>query len=151
MEEASYLTGFVDGEGSFLVSFQKREKMATGLEVRPSFTISQHSRSKEVLFWIQKYFNCGGIRFNKSDQTYKYEVRSLRDLNSIIIPHFEKYLLKTSKLEDFRKFKIICEMMKMNSHLSSHGINEIIEIAYSMNNLGARRHDKTSLLKIIVR
>ena len=151
MEEASYLTGFVDGEGSFLVSFQKREKMATGLEVRPSFTISQHSRSKEILFWIEKYFNCGSVRFNKSDETYKYEVRSLRDLILIIIPHFEKYPLRTSKSEDFHKFKKICEMMKINHHLSSIGINEIIEVAYSMNNLGARRHDKASLLKVMVR
>ena len=39
----------------------------------------------------------------------------------------------------------------MKSHLSSNGINEIITIAYSMNNIGARRYDKASLLKVVVR
>jgi hypothetical protein len=47
--ESSYVTGFVDGEGSFLVSFSKRAKMLTGIEVRPSFTVSQHERSRNVL------------------------------------------------------------------------------------------------------
>lgn len=149
MDNASYISGFVDGEGSFLVSFQQRAKMSTGIEARPSFTISQHRRNKEILFQICEYFGCGGIRFNKSDQTYKYEVRSLKELCQIIIPHFEKNSLKTSKASDFEKFKIICGLMKSNKHLSTGGIKEIIELAYSMNNFGARRYDKALLLKII--
>ena len=133
MDNASYISGFTDGEGSFLVSFQKRAKMSTGIEARPSFTISQHKRNKEILFRVCKYFGCGGIRFNKSDQTYKYEVRSLRELSQKIIPHFGKFPLQTSKRNDFEKFKMICDLMKRNKHRSSGGIKEIIELAYSMN------------------
>lgn len=149
MDDASYISGFTDGEGSFLVSFQKRAKMSTGIEVRPSFTISQHLRNKEILFQICEYFGSGGIRFNKSDQTYKYEVRSLKELLQKIIPHFEKFPLQTSKANDFEKFKIICALMKNSKHLSSVGIKKIIELAYSMNNFGARRYEKASLLKIV--
>lgn len=149
MDDASYISGFTDGEGSFLVSFQKRAKMSTGIEVRPSFTISQHCRNKESLFQICEYFGCGGIRFNKSDQTYKYEVRGLKELCQKIIPHFEKFPLRTSKVNDFEKFKVICHLMKDSKHLSIDGIKKIIELSYSMNNLGARRYDKESLLKIL--
>ena len=80
MEMNSYVTGFVDGEGSFLVSFSKRMKMNTGVEVRPAFTVSQHKRNKNILLSIQKHFSCGTVRFNKHDDTWKYEVRSLRIL-----------------------------------------------------------------------
>ena len=149
MDNASYISGFVDGEGSFLVSFQKRAKMSTGIEARPSFTISQHRRNKEILFQICEYLGCGGIRFNKSDQTYKYEVRSLKELLYKIIPHFTKFPLQTSKANDFEKFKLICGLMKENKHRSLSGIRETIELAYSMNNFGARRYEKALLLKIV--
>ncbi len=149
MDNASYISGFTDGEGSFLVSFQKRAKMSTGIEARPSFTISQHIRNKEILFQICEYFHCGGIRFNKSDRTYKYEVRSLKELLQKIIPHFNKFPLCTSKTHDFEKFKVICNLMKINKHRSRDGIKKIIELAYSMNNLGARKYDKALLLKIV--
>lgn len=149
MDNASYISGFVDGEGSFLVSFQQRSKMKTGIEVRPSFTVSQHRRSSKVLLELQKYFGCGGIRFNRGDQTYKYEVRSLADLNAKIIPHFEKHPLKTTKSEDFSKFKFICKLMKESKHLSKSGISQIIDVAYTMNNIGARKYTKKLLLKIV--
>ena len=149
MDNASYISGFADGEGSFLVSFQIRAKMSTGIEVRPSFTISQHIRNKEILFQICEYFGCGGIRFNKSDQTYKYEVRSLKELSRKIIPHFNKFPLRTSKTNDFDKLKIICDLMKYSKHLSRDGIKQIIELAYSMNNFGARKHNKALLLKVV--
>lgn len=149
MDDASYITGFVDGEGSFLISFQKRAKMKMGLEVRPSFTVSQHRRSKDVLDRLEKFFECGSIRFNKSDQTYKYEVRSLQDLTRRIIPHFVKFPLQTTKQNDFLKFQKICELMKMSKHLSFIGLRTIIETSYTMNNLGARRYELRSLLSIV--
>ena len=123
--------------------------MRMGIEARPSFTVSQHRRNVKLLEWVQKYLLCGGIRFNTRDQTYKYEVRSLDDLVRYVIPHFEEYPLKSSKREDFMKFKEICELMKSNHHLSQNGIVKIIELAYTMNNFGARRYTKESLLKIV--
>lgn len=149
MEIASYITGFVDGEGSFLVSFSKRETMNTRLEVRPAFTASQHQRSASVLSLLQKFFNCGSIRFNKRDETWKYEVRSLGDLCLKIIPHFEKFPLQTSKIHDFERFGQVCEMMKNKDHLRRQGMRSIIGLAFEMNNLGARRYTKEDLLTIV--
>ena len=65
-----YITGFVDGEGCFHISFSKRNKLKTKIEVRPGFSISQHRRSKSIIEQIKVYFGCGGIRLNKFDQTY---------------------------------------------------------------------------------
>lgn len=144
-----YVSGIVDGEGSFLVSFSRRDKLSVGIEVRPSFTVSQNKRNLSVLEELKNYFACGGIRFDSHDQTYKYEVRSLDDLIKKIMPHFDRYPLRTSKQNDFEILRKICRSMKSNLHLSTNGIKEIIASAYTMNNIGARRYLKTDLLNIV--
>ena len=146
-----YISGFVDGEGSFFVSFSIRPKMNLGIEVRPSFAVAQHKRSKEVLYMLRLYFKCGTVRFNKRDQTYKYEVRSLNDLIKKIIPHFEHYPLRTSKQKDFEVLREVCHRMTDNQHRITRGARLIINKAYTMNNIGARRYTKDQLLRIVGR
>ena len=144
-----YVTGFVDGEGSFLVSFSARSKLSVGVEARPSFSISQHRRNRSILEALHRFFRCGGIRFDRHDQTYKYEVRSLDDIVQRVIPHFVKHPLKTSKANDFEALQAICRLMRANRHRSAEGMRQIIDRAYQMNNLGARRYQKEQLLQMI--
>ena len=151
MEFASYITGFVDGEGCFMVSFTKKAKFKTGLEVRPSFSVSQNRRSKDILQDMVKYFGCGSVRFSRGDQTYKYEVRSIEDLRKKIIPHFERYPLKTSKIKDFQIFIEICDLVAQNKHRNKEYLTKIIEKAYLMNGLGRRRYKKEDLLRLLAR
>ena len=47
-----YISGYVDGEGCFNVSFSKRDKFTLGWETKPSFSVSQGKSSKDL---IQKY------------------------------------------------------------------------------------------------
>ena len=148
-ELAWYITGFVDGEGCFSVSFNKRAKMTTGLEVRPSFSVGQNKKSLSVLQDMQSYFGCGAIRFSRYDQTYKYEVRSIGDIKAIIIPHFKKYQLQTTKLSDFESFEFICEQISASRHLNRDCLKQIIEVAYSMNEAGKRKYTKQALLQMI--
>ncbi len=149
MELASYITGFADGEGCFTISFSQRAKLKTGLEVRPSFSISQNRKSKAVLEEIQAYFGCGFIRFSKGDQTFKYEVRSILEIRKIIIPHFEKYPLKTSKQQDFQLFKEVCDLVSQNKHRNLNYLEKIIEKACLMNGSGKRKYKKADLLRFI--
>ena len=62
MEFASYISGFTDGEGTFSVSFSQCLRLKTRIEARPSFSISQHKRSKEILLKIKKHFSVGRRR-----------------------------------------------------------------------------------------
>ena len=55
----SYISGFVDGEGCFSVSFGPRPTLSLGWEVRPSLSVSQNGDRSEVLLEIQRYFDCG--------------------------------------------------------------------------------------------
>lgn len=151
MEFTSYITGFVDGEGTFSVSFNYRSKLNTRIEVRPSFSISQHKRNLEILREIKAYFGVGAIRFSKRDQNYEYEVRSTKDLISEIIPHFQKYPLKTSKAKDFDIFVEICRLVLAKHHLNPKYLKEIIEKAYRMNEAGKRRYKQSKLLRLMAR
>ena len=151
MDISWYISGFVDGEGCFSVSFNLRKKLKTGIEVRPSFSASQHKRNLDVLKDIKKYFGVGGIRFSKRDNNYKYEVRSISDLTSVINPHFKKYPLRTTKANDFDTFNEICNLISESKHLNSDYLAEIIEKAYQMNESGNRKYKKEYLLKLLAR
>ena len=150
MDMNSYVTGLVDGEGCFCVSFNFRSKLNTNIEVRPSFSVSLNQKDLSLLQKIQKVFNCGAIRKSAIDRCYKYEVRNLYELSRKIIPHFRNYPLQGAKASDFEKFARICEMMKANLHRSKEYMPELIEISYSINQ-GRRKHNKEELLKHMTR
>jgi LAGLIDADG endonuclease len=89
-----FVTGLTEGEGCFCVSFAIRSKLRTGLEARPSFSLSLNEKDKPLLEDLQRFFEVGWIRHSRSDRTWKYEARSLGDLLGSIVPHFERYPLR---------------------------------------------------------
>ena len=151
LEIQSWITGFSDGEGCFCVSFSKREKLKIGIEVRPSFSLSQSAPSKDSLELIKKAFGVGGIRFSKNDNCYKYEVRSFDDLQNVVIPHFQEYPLQTAKEHDFLVFVKVLDIMKRKHHLTNDGMKKIINLVFDRGNslVRARTYDKETLLKLL--
>ena len=97
MDLNSYISGFVDGEGCFCVSFQPSDRHRFGWEVRPSFSVSQNAERAELLYVIQKRWGCGFIRPDRSDKTLKFEVRDIRNLVAKVLPHFRSFPLMSSK------------------------------------------------------
>lgn len=144
-----YVTGLVEGEGTFSVSFNRRRRLSVGIDTRPSFSVTLHHRDLDLLKALRAFFGCGAIRFNRADGTYKYEVRSVPDLANKIVPHFEKYPLAGSKGEDFRKFAEIVRLVHAKHHLNRGYLRHIIELAYSMNPSGKRRYTKDELLRLL--
>ena len=145
----SYISWFTDGEWCFSVSFTIRKSLSLWVEVRPSFSISQKNFSLWVLQQIQSYFNCWWIRKSEKDGTYKFEIRSINDIVSKVLPHFINYPLITDKRNDFINFQRICDLVHSNQHLNQHWLSSIIDLAYSMNRSWKRKYPKKDLLKII--
>jgi len=144
-----YITGLVEGEGCFSVSFHLRDKLKVGIETRASFSVSLNKRDLELLKKLHQYFGGGGIRFSRADNTYKYEIRELKSIVEKVIPHFERYPLQGSKGKDFEAFKEIIKMMRANLHLSPKYLPRIIELAYGMNPSGKRKYSKDFLLQVL--
>ena len=86
-----YVTGLAEGEGCFCISFAIRAKLRTGLEVRPSFSLSLNARDLTLLQGLRAFFGCGWLRESRGDRTFKYEVRSIQDLANVVLPHFERF------------------------------------------------------------
>lgn len=76
-------------------------KQVEALKINPVFTISLNSRDTNLLNQIKNFFGVGKITKRNRDGAVYYSVNSIKELNNIIIPHFEKYPLLTQKRSDF--------------------------------------------------
>ena len=133
-----WVSGFVDGEGTFYVGVYKNGKTGTGYQVLPEFRIVQHVKSIKVLYALKSFFGCGVVRKNHGNR-FELRIRNLKHLEKIIIPFFEKNPLMTAKKFDFLKFRKIMLMIKDRKHLEKSGIIKIIKIASKMNRKKKRR------------
>ncbi len=144
-----YVSGLVEGEGCFSISFSFRKRLKIGIETRPSFSLSLNQGDLDLLKKVRHYFQCGAIRFSKSDRTYKYEVRSIREIQKNVIPHLNRFPLHGRKVNDFELFRAICEKIHQNKHLNKKHLEEIIDLAFQMNPSGKRKHSKSNLLRVL--
>jgi hypothetical protein len=143
-----FVTGLTEGEGCFCVSFAVRAKLRTGLEARPSFSLSLNERDRPLLEDLQAFFGCGWIRQSRGDRTFKYEARSIRDLLEFVVPPFERHPLRGAKAASFAGFAEICRMIGQGDHRTREGLSRIVGVAYEMN-LGKRRHPEAMLLRVL--
>ena len=146
MDLDSYISGFVDGEGCFCVSFQPSDRHRLGWEVRPSFSVSQNAERAELLYLIQDKWGCGFIRPDRSDKTLKFEVRNVGNLVARVLPHFRTYPLMSSKQADFERFARICELVSRDEHLELEGLEQIVRLAMEMNPSGKRKYFGSEIL-----
>ena len=111
----------------------------------PSFSVSQNRGRSEVLDIYKEEFACGTIRADRSDNTLKYEIRSVKDLVERVIPHFEEVPLLSGKIRDFERFAIICKLMYEKQHLEREGFNKIVNLAFHMNPSGKRKYSEEEI------
>ena len=143
-----YLAGFADGEGSFNISFRRREDYAMPWKVSLCFNVSQ--RDKVVLTLYKKHLRCGTLR-QRQDGVWYYEVNNFTAIVENVIPFFDRFgFLSGKKQRDFAKFKQLAELMAAGRHLSKEGIDEVLEIRRDMNDGGAmrRKYSDDSILEL---
>ena len=146
MDIRSYISGFIEGEGCFCVSFQPSRRHRFGWEVRPSFSVSQNADRAQLLYEIQKLWGCGFIRPDRSDKTLKFEVRNSEDLATKVLPHFRNYPLFSSKQADLNNFMEVCELVSNDKHLEHEGFEKIVRLAMEMNPSGKRKYNGNEIL-----
>ena len=144
-----YLSGYVDGEGCFTVSFSIRPTLRIGWETKPSFSVSQNEDRAQVLFAMKEYFDAGFLRRDYSDKTLKYEVRRLDDLIEKVLPHFDAHPLVSDKQQDYLLFKEICFLVKQGRHHLPRGLATITDLAFQMNASGKRKYSQEVILSSV--
>jgi LAGLIDADG endonuclease len=139
--DPNWMVGFVDGEGCFCVSVHRSSMMHRhgGWQLQPVFHIYQHSDHRDVLEAMVLFFGCGRIRpKGPRSSVLTFAVDSLRNLETAILPFFEKYPLVV-KQKDFEAFAAIVRSMRMKEHLTSEGFERLVRLAYGMNANGKQR------------
>jgi LAGLIDADG endonuclease len=136
-----YISGYVDGEGSFSVVVNRNPSCRTGFHLVPEFHVSQNDDRAEVLRLIQdRLGRCGYIKSNgKKDRALVFVVRRREDLLERVIPFFEGSPILSAKMADFEKFARIVRSMANGHHRTEKGFRELLSLALSMNGNGRFR------------
>ncbi len=142
-----YLAGFADGEGSFNVSFRKRKDFAMPWKVSLCFNVSQ--KDKVILALFKRYLGCGTLR-GREDGVWYFEVNNFNAIEENVIPFFDRFrFLSAKKKRDFSKFRQMARIIREGGHLSSEGIQSILDIRKDMNDggVGKRKYSDEEILE----
>jgi hypothetical protein len=127
-----YLTGFVDGEGCFLINIYPKSNYKAGYLVSLTFKLKIHSKDINLLENIKNYFNVGNITYRK-DGYVEFIVSSIKDIK-VLIDHFDSYPLLTQKWADYQIFKQTFIIINLKEHLTKEGVNKILSLKAVFNN-----------------
>ena len=133
LNEPWFISGFTDAEGCFLILIRKTPKNKLGWQFEANFTINLHTRDIELLKLIQAYFGGVGRIGKERNNCRDFTIGSLDQILTKVIPHFDKYPLKTQKYVDYLLFKEVVMMMQRKEHLTIEGLQKIINIRASIN------------------
>ena len=139
-----YLAGFVDGEGSFHLTFRKRADYTLPWKVSLSLNVSQ--KDKVVLALFKRHINCGQLR-EKGGGVWVFEVSNLNAIRGNVIPFFRKFsFLSAKKKRDFSIFRQMADLMAEDAHLTKEGIVKLLELRRKMNDGGKRKYTEEEIL-----
>ena len=119
-----WITGFVDGDGCFIMNIYKNLRLKTGWYVQLFLFISLHSKDKALLEQIKNFFGVGRIIYKENKNVARLLVSSIED-PKIIIEHFNKFILITQKRADFELFQQAFWLIKNKHHLTKAGLDKI--------------------------
>lgn len=141
-----YFAGFVDGEGSFHMSFRRRKDYKQPWKVSLCMNVSQKDRT--LLALMKRHLKCGTIRY-KSGDVWMYEVNNLTAICENVIPFFERFrFLSAKKKRDFAIFKKMSRLMVKGAHLKKAGIAELLQLRRKMNDGGKRKYTEAEIMSV---
>jgi len=132
-----FITGLTDAEGSFSITKHKNNRAKYKINIGLSFRISMLNNEIELFSKVKDFFGCGNILFDDKRGTLipaiTFGIHDITSINNTVIPHFTKYPLRGTKYLDYLTFKKAVDFINSKKHLTKEGIDEIIEMSYSMN------------------
>ena len=97
-----WITGFIDGEGCFIISVTEKQDRKIGWQVQLSISIGLHEKDIDLLKNLKLSLGVGRIRQNRPSSV-ELVVKNFQEIEKLI-NFFEKYPLITQKYADFVVF-----------------------------------------------
>ena len=128
-----FVTGLVDGEGSFNFSIIENSEGLLGFKVKFEFKVTQKSHSEKLLWNLKDFFGCGSVVIdNRKTDTKKFHVTNTELIYNKILPHFDNYPCVTSKFLNFQDWKKAL-LLSINNKNTPLNKQELLEIKSKMN------------------
>jgi LAGLIDADG DNA endonuclease family protein len=104
-----------------------------GIPIRPVpiFNITQSKIEFDLFIEIQKKLGIGKVYNNR--QNVIFVVKTIDEIVEVLLPLFDKYPLRGSKLVGYNIFKTVALMIKEKKHLTLEGLIQILNLSYFMN------------------
>jgi NADH:ubiquinone oxidoreductase subunit K len=130
---SSFITGFIDAEGSFVVTILKNSRYRLGWTTQARFQLKLHEKDRDLVLAVQDYFNnIGYISKINIRNSVEFRVTKTKDLDRII-SHFNYNPLITNKYADFMLFKEIYSIILNNKHNTLEGLQKILNKKAALN------------------
>ena len=142
LSEDSWLSGFIDSDGSFSVQHTKLENGAKKRKISCRLRIEQrildsitNNSYSPILTDIANFLNCNLLTRNQKATGNEYYAltASSRISLGIIINYLEKYPLYSSKYLDYKDWQTIVLLMYEDKHYTEEGINKTEYVRNNMN------------------
>ena len=142
-----YFAGFVDGEGSFYITFRRRQDYKLPWKVSLGLNVSQ--KDKVILALLKRHLKCGEIRY-KGEDVWMFEVNNLNAIQANVISFFKRFgFLSAKKKRDFAIFREMAELMADKAHLNKDGILRLLKLRENMNDGGKRKYSDKEILEAL--
>ena len=126
-----------------MIVCRKRGDYGRKWKLSAAFNVSQQDREPLDLF--HETLGCGSLRRAGNGGWY-WEVNSLSDISSLIVPFFERFPLVGQKANDFDLFKSAVALLA-KSVVSDDDYVRIIQLREPMNRGGKRRYSAERILR----
>lgn len=151
-----WLSGFIEGEGSLVISVVRNNKLKFGFALQPEFNVTQHISGINTLYSYKYLFNGLGSVHKKSgsDNVYVYSIKGISNILTVILPFYEKYVIEYSskyKLETFNSFSYVVNTLSNNksNDISKSLFIDLVKVVYSINPDGKGKQRKRKLEDLI--
>ena len=149
-----WLSGFVEGKGSLIISIIKHSKAPHGILLQPEFNGSQHVNGLSIFKSFKVLFNNKGQIHKKSgsQNVWVFTLKGINNLNDCLLSFFIEYVVPYSskyKKEEFNKFLLIKKKPKEKSKFEKEEFIEIEKLIYDLNPDGKGKRRKRTFLEIL--
>lgn len=128
-----HISGIIDGDGSFFISFQKDGQIKTG------FNITSDIYSKPLLERIQiQLNNIGSINLGSKNELI-YTINGINQIINVLIPFMDNNPILSERALHYDKFRSVSLILKNEQPLTLKSKLDIVELAYNMNKKGKHR------------
>ena len=127
----AWLSGFTDAEGCFNISVSANSRYALAFVIKIRFLLDQNS--EVILSSIRDLFGFGKVKLRSdTKKTYRYDSTGYNNMIKIC-EYFDKFPLRSKKVESFSKWSTVLKMVINKQHLTAEGLATVKKLKKEIN------------------